>query len=205
MQKESKQFINLNFTIMKIKNNFQFFTILLVFLSTTTVVVAQSKAEKKALKKEVKQLTKDGWKTNPGYLTLGEQISQSKAVLKDQEQWVIGEAKSIGTVYDAVRSNALYQAKVNLATNIQTRIGGTGGGGTGNDQGGENSVSATRFREVAKTKFAADIKRPKILMDCYRDLKDGKIEVNIRIAMAWNEAELSYQEMIKELKEMVNK
>jgi hypothetical protein len=111
----------------------------------------------------------------------------------------------MGTVYDAARSNALFQAKVNLTKNVDEEFGGTEKGGTGQDQGTENSSSATTFREAAKSKFAGSIKRPRILMDCYRDLKGGKIEVLIRIAIPWNEAEKSYKEIMNEIKEMLKK
>lgn len=187
------------------KQIIKLFTICVFFALFTVTVSAQSKEEMKALKKEMKALSKEGWKVNPGNLPLQEQVAESRKILKNQEKWVVGEAKSSGTVYDAARSNALFQAKVNLAKNVDEEFGGKEQGGTGQDNGSENSASATTYRESAKSKFASAVKRPKILMDCYRDLKGGRVEVMIRIAMSADEAEKSYQKIIDEINEMLKK
>lgn len=191
---------------MKAKKTFKCFVMVVMIMTMNTTISAQSKADLKAAKKEAKSQKKEGWKVNPGYLSLEEQIAISKPVLRNQEEWIIGEAKTTGSVYDAARSNALMQAKVNLAKVVDEKVGGNAQLGEGNDQqSGNGSVAATRFRETARSKFANEIKRPKMLMDCYRNLKNGNVEVHIRIAMRWDEAQIAYENMMKELKDMMEK
>lgn len=188
---------------MKTKNSLKCAMIALMVFTFSMNVSAQTKAERKALKNEVKDMKKDGWKVNPGYLTLEEQIVEGKKILKNQDQWVIGEAKTTGNVYDAVRSNALFEAKKNIVSNF-LKMAGKMKGGDGVDQGSENSASATRYRDAAQAKFIGEIRRPRYLMDCFRELEGGKVEVNIRLAIPWNEAEKSYNDIMKELKEMLD-
>ena len=187
------------------KQIIRYFAFCALFLATGTFVFAQTKAEMKAIKKEVKGMKKEGWKVNPGYLTLEEQVYESKKYLKDQEHWITGEAKSRGTVYDAVRSNAIMAAKVELARKVDEEVIGKSNIGGGNDQS-NTLTSASRYRDEARTKFAAQIQRPKVLMDCFQSEKDGSVVVLIRLAISHDESVASYKKMMQELKElMLNK
>lgn len=190
---------------MKTKNIIKCFAMVMTLFMTTNVT-AQSKEDLKSAKKEAKTFAKEGWKVNAGYLSLEEQIANSKPVLREQENWVVGEARSTGSFYDAARANALMAAKVNLAKAVESQIAGEGELLTGNQQEGQgNAVSAGKYKEVARTRFANNIKRPKILMDCYRDLKNGNVEVQIRIAIPWDQAKLDYEKLMNELEEMAKK
>lgn len=190
---------------MKTKNFLRFAIVALAILSTSISVSAQTKAERKALRNEVKALVKDGWKVNPGNLSLEEQMLQSRQILRNQDQWIVGEAKSIGSIYDAARSNALMQAKMNLAKSVE-EVAGDEEIRIGNEQQGQTiSVSASKHLEVARAKYAGSVNHPKMLMDCYRDLKNGNVEVNIRLAVPLNEAKASYVKLVKELEDFARK
>ncbi len=157
-----------------------------------------TKEDYKAAKKEAKALAKEGWKVSPGDLSLVEQIALSKPVLRDGDNWIVGQATSKGTVFDAVQSNAMFQASFNISKIVDAKIAGDGKGGTGNNQG-STSASYTTYAEIAKNKYNNEIKHPKSLMRCYRTLPDGTIEVQSRLAIRWNE-----QEIIKEVKKKLN-
>ena len=170
--------------------------IMLCTLSTSAA--AQSKADLKAAKKEAKAWAKEGWKVSPGDLSLVEQIALSKSILRDGDNWIVGQATSKGTVFDAVQSNAIFQAKANISKTIDEIIEGGEDGGNGNDQG-SNSVSASTYTEIAKAKYNNEIKHPKTLIRCYRTLSDGTVEVQSRLAIRWNE-----QEIREEVKKRLN-
>ena len=191
---------------MKTRTAIKFMAIAMMLMAGATTMMAQSKSERKAAKKQAKEQMKDGWKTNPGQLTIEEQILQSKPILQAQAEWVTGEAMSTGTYYDAARSNALMQAKVNLAKVVESSVIGTGELLTGNQQEGKGeATSAGKYKEVARSKFANTIQRPQYLMDCYRNLKNGNVEVLIRIAIPYDEAKEGYEKLMKELEEMAKK
>ena len=190
---------------MRTKNVIKCFAVIIALFMTTNVT-AQSKEDLKSAKKEAKTFAKEGWKVNAGYLSLEEQIANSKPILREQENWVVGEARSTGSFYDAARANALMAAKVNLAKVVESQIAGDGELLTGNQQEGKgNAVSAGKYKEVARTRFVSNITRPKMLMDCYRDLKNGNVEVQIRIAIPWDQAKLDYEKLMSELEEMAKK
>lgn len=169
-----------------------FMSLAIVVLSAVMATKASAqyytptKEDYKAAKKEAKEQKKQGWKVSPGDLSLEEQIANSKAILRDEANWIIGSAISKGTVYDVVQSNALFQAKANIAKNIDEKINGYEKYLQGNDQK-EKYISASEYTEVAKAQYNNGVRRPKYLMRCYRNNKDNTVEVLIRIAIPWEE------------------
>lgn len=176
--------------------------VLALFVATT--VAAQSKADLKTAQKEAKTFAKEGWKVNTGYLSLAEQIALSKPILREQEKWVIGEARTTASYYDAARSNALMSAKVNIAKAVEEQMGGVEELLRGTQYEGQApAISVGKHKEVAKSRFASEVNHPKMLMDCYRDLKNGNVEVLIRVAIPLDQAKNSYaKQLMKELDEM---
>lgn len=163
---------------------------------------AQSKADIKEAKKEAKDMASQGWKVTPGYLSLQEQTLAAKPILRAGREWIIGESMVSGDVYDAVKSNAMLQAKIDIAKQIETELTGESKTGIANEQKGAGKVaSAVSFREEARSHFASKVKRPKILMDCYQNLKDGQIQILLRIAIPAEEAEKLYVSTLEEMKQ----
>ena len=97
----------------------KFFASLLMLFTLSLGVSAQTltKAQEKAVKKQVKEFQKEGWKVKPGSLSLADQITRSTQAQMEQnadgyEKWIIGEGSSVGTIYDAARTQALTVAQV---------------------------------------------------------------------------------------------
>lgn len=85
------------------------------------------KMAEKSIKKEVRQLKKDGWKVAPGNIAMDLQLKEaySKALEKDEkgyEKFVSGEAMTVGETYDAALFQATNLAKLDLAAKIETEI-----------------------------------------------------------------------------------
>ena len=72
-----------------------FATLLMLFtLSVNMNAQALTKAQEKAIKKQVKEFQKDGWKIKPGSLSLADQITRSNQAQWEQDadgydKWII--------------------------------------------------------------------------------------------------------------------
>ena len=142
----------------------------------------QKKAEK-SIKKEVKQLKKDGWKVAPGNIAMDLQLKEaySKALEKDDkgyEKFVSGEAMTVGETYDAALFQATNLAKLDLAAKIETEITELIDTKLGNKQ--LSQKQATSLAEsVAASKNLVSQKLGRVLtpVKMYRDLDNGNVEV----------------------------
>ena len=81
----------------------------------------------KAARKEAKKLQKEGWTIAPGALPLEKQLDKSYIMQYEYDEemypkYIMGEAMSIGSNYDAAKMQALELAKQNLAGQIQTEV-----------------------------------------------------------------------------------
>lgn len=190
---------------MYINKFFKCIAIVAMLTTVATTVSAQepTKQDYKVAKKEAKDKKKEGWKVHPGNLSIEEQIAYSKPILRNQEEWATDEASSMGTVYDVVRSNALFQAKVNLASKVFEILWREARGSGGNIQKIiKDNESSTEFMESSKARFINEIQRPRILMDCYRNIGNGTVEVLIRMALRWENARSSFEEMAEKWEQM---
>lgn len=190
---------------MYINKFIKYISIVAILTTMVTTASAQepTKQDYKLAKKEAKEMKKEGWKVNPGGLSLEEQIALGKPILRNQEEWDTDETSSKGTVYDIVRSNALFQAKVNLASKVFEILWREARNGGGNIQKTINE-SSTEFKESSKARFINEIKRPRILMDCYRNIGNETVEVHIRMALRWDDARSSFEEMAEQWENMNN-
>lgn len=81
----------------------------------------------KAARKEAKKLQKEGWATTPGALPLEKQLDRSYLMQYEYDEemfpkYIMSEAMSVGSNYDAAKMQALELAKQNLAGQIQTEV-----------------------------------------------------------------------------------
>ena len=128
------------------------FTALFMLFAVSTSVNAQelSKANQKLLKKQLKELKSDGWKTNPGQLPLETQLAnsfktQSEVDAMGYDVWIVGEGRSIGTIYDAARTQALTVAKGEIAQKLRTDMTATIEQDLANEQlGGDDAESLAK-------------------------------------------------------------
>ena len=95
-------------------------------LKKATKAELNEKATKTA-RKEAKKLTKEGWKVSPGALPMEKQLDRSYMMEMEFDEdmfqkFIIGDAQSFGSVYDAAKMQATELAKQALAGKIQTEV-----------------------------------------------------------------------------------
>ena len=141
------------------------------------------KTAQKSIKKEVRQLKKDGWKVAPGNIAMDLQLSEaySKALEKDEkgyEKFVSGEAMTVGETYDAALFQATNLAKLDLAAKIETEITELIDTKLGNKQLSQKQA-ASLAESVAASKNLVSQKLGRVIIPVkmYRDLDNGNVEV----------------------------
>lgn len=171
----------------------KYFATLLMMFAFTASLNAQvlTKDQEKAVKKEVKAMEKEGWKVKPGSLSLADQIIRSKQAenelnADDNEKWIIGLASSVGTIYDAARTQAFTVAQGEIARRLKTDMTSQIESNLGNDQLAQNGAESVAQVIVTSMGKSIDqtISRPRTLMECYRDLPNGNVEVLMRLAIS---------------------
>ena len=142
----------------------------------------QRTAEKN-IKKEVKQLKKEGWKVAPGNIAMDLQLKESynKALERDEkgyEKFVAGEAMSVGETYDAALFQATNLAKLDLAGKIQTEVTELIDNKLANKQLSQKQASSLAERVAAsKNLVSQKLGRVIVPVKMYRDLENGNVEV----------------------------
>ena len=141
-----------------------FATLLMLFAFTASVNAQYlTKEQEKAVKKDVKKYEKEGWKVKPGSPSIAMQLTKSYQMAWERtadgtDQWLMGEGSSVGTIYDAARTQAMTVAQgESIAQTVVTAMG--------------KSVDQT-------------IGRPSSLVEMYRDLPNGNVEVLVRLAVS---------------------
>lgn len=158
----------------------------------------------KAARKEAKKLKKEGWTTTPGALPLEKQLDKSYLMQYEYDEemfpkYIMGEAMSIGSNYDAAKMQALELAKQNLAGQIQTEVTALIENTVANEQlEAEQAASITRSVMASKNLISQSIGRVLPVMEVYRTLSNKNKEVLIRIAYNSNMAKKAAKKAIKE-------
>ena len=163
----------------------------------------------KDIKKAVKQMEKDGWKVNMGALSLEKQLEKSQQMQYEFDmntgmpKYIMGEGKVISSNYSAGKNQAMAQAKTELAGNIQTEVAAIIEDKTGNNEIGQGeAVSFSESVQAAKQMIAQSIGRTIPVVECYRELKNGNVEVQVRV---FYNIEMSLQAAKKAMKEELEK
>ena len=181
------------------------FSLWLLFSSTAPSCYAQE-LSKELLKEAIEQaklFEKEGWKVNPG-LSLAEQIARSNMVEKELDEsgyqkWIVAEAKSTSTVYAAAKSQTLVLVKNELAGKIGTEMESEIDNAIANRMKDADIEAIVQMKERTIAKIKQKIQRTRTLMECYRELNDGKIEVLIRIAVTWESANNMVSNLLKDV------
>lgn len=185
------------------------FKILLTIALGAIIVSASaqtlSKQQTKDVKKQAKAFTKEGWKVNPGSLSLEAQMlaaAQAQYEL-DQEgmpKWVIGEGKSVGSFYDAARASALQNAQSEMVRNMETELAAIA---TNTMIAVQKSVSNTddvnKIKQEAKSRIGKRLPRQRILLEAFRELPGGKVECLLRIAIPQIAAQKAASTLVEEI------
>lgn len=158
----------------------------------------------KAARKEAKQLKKAGWTTTPGALPLDKQLDKSYQMQYEYDvdmfpKYIMGEAMSIGTNYDAAKMQALELAKQNLAGQIQTEVTALIENTVANEQlSAEQAESITKSVMASKNLISQSIGRTISVVECYRTLQNKNKEVLVRIAYNSDMAKQAAKKAIRE-------
>lgn len=142
----------------------------------------------KAARQEAKKLKKQGWQVAPGALPLEKQLDKSYMMQYEFDEdmfpkYLMGEAISVGTNYDAAKMQALELAKQNLAGQIQTEVTALIENTVANEQlEAEQAASVTQSVVASKNLISQSIGRTITVMEVYRTLKNKNKEVLVRIA-----------------------
>ncbi len=141
------------------------------------------KMAEKSIKKEVRQLKKDGWKVAPGNIALDLQLKESydKALERDSkgfDKYVAGEAMTVGENYDAALFQASNLAKLDLAGKIQTEVTELIDNRLANKQlSQKQATSLTESVAASKNLVSQKLGRVLTPVKMYRDLENGNVEV----------------------------
>ena len=162
---------------------------LLMLFAFTANVNAQflTKEQEKAVKKDVKRYEKEGWKVKPGSPSIAMQLTKSyqmawEKTAEGTDQWIMGEGSSVGTIYDAARTQAITVAQGEIGRKLRTDLTAQVEQDLANEQlgGGEaESIAQTIVNSMGKS-----IGRPSSLIEMYRDLPNGNVEVLMRLAIS---------------------
>ncbi|WP_028902327.1 MULTISPECIES: hypothetical protein [unclassified Prevotella] len=164
------------------------FAALFMLFAVSASVGAQnlSKADQKLLKKSVKEYKSQGWQVNPGQLPLETQVTKAFEARLERdssggEAWITGEGRSIGTIYDAARTQALSFSRGEIANKLTTQVSTTISEDLANEQYGNDEAESVAKTIMAREGRSVDqsIKRPITLMECFRKLSNGNTEVLI--------------------------
>lgn len=197
-------------------------TLMLSLLFMGSLVIAQQteKEMKKELKdkaikeaqKEAKKLGKEGWKTFPGSLPLDKLIENAwmKQVAEDengQMKFIAADGNGVAESKSVAEAQAIEFAKLQLAGSIESNIASIVKGNMANAQ--ESTAEATSVTEIvqsSKNIIAQQMGYINPSFKIYRDLKDKKVEVQVRIfyetSQSWAIAKKAIR---KELKEKLKK
>ena len=170
-----------------------FATLLMLFVFTSNMNAQKilTKEQEKAVKKDVKKYEKEGWKVKPGTPTIPMQLTKSYQMAWERtadgtDQWLMGEGSSIGTFYDAARTQAITVAQGEIARKIKTEMTAQIEQDLANEQFAQQEAESIAQTVVTSMGKSVDqsIGRPSSLIEMYRDLPNGNVEVLVRLAIS---------------------
>ena len=187
-------------------------TMVLAFAMTMTVSAqAFDKAHMTEIKKEVKKHEKEGWKVVPGSLSLRDMLIRSKKAELEEDvegnlKWTVGVASSVGGVYDAARMQAMTLAKAELAALLSTNLTQKFEVGVNNESLPHAEAESKAKAIMAAKALSIDQKlgNPRVLLDAYRELPNGNVEVTLRVAVAQKKMDDILGELITASNDITN-
>ena len=170
-----------------------FATLLMLFVFTSSMNAQKilTKEQEKAVKKDVKKSEKEGWKVKPGSPTIAMQLTKSYQMVWEKtadgaDQWIMGEGSSIGSIYDAARTQAMTVAQGEIARKMKTDLTAQIEQDLANEQFSQQEAESIAQTVVNTMGRSVDqsISRPNSLIEMYRDLPNGNVEVLMRLAIS---------------------
>jgi len=200
----------------------KFYILLLAAMFLVSVTAAQ-KTEKelkkdvkeKAIKearKEAKNLSKQGWKTNPGSLPLDKLVEdawmkQYQTDENGQPSYITADGNGVAETKSVAEAQAVELGKLQLAGLIESNIASIVKGNLANAQEStQEATSVTEIIQSSKNIIAQQLGYINPNFKIYRDLKDKKIEVQVRIFYETKQSfAIAKKAIRKELKEKLKK
>ena len=175
---------------MRLSKVLMFLMFLGVFCSSASgqLTVKQEKLIAKEAKKEAKRLKKEGWMVPAGSFSIERQLNQAYLIQAEmdsdrQPKYNFGQAISSGSFYDAAKMQAVELAKADLAGNILTDLTTIVSTKLENRQiSSDQANSASEIIKEGEAVVSQKLDSPIQLVEIYRTLKDGTVEVQIRLA-----------------------
>lgn len=166
------------------------------------------KKASKQIRKEAKRLRKEGYVTLVGKLPLVKQLEASweKQVEKDKEgnlYWYVASVQVTGGSVSVASLQATNLAKADLAGQIQTKVTQLIESKVANSELGKNEA-ATLSQVVAtgKSLISATLGRTLPLLEAYRTLPNGNVEMIVTIGYSMQEAnQVAIQALSNKLKD----
>jgi hypothetical protein len=158
----------------------------------------------KVAKQQAKDMKKQGWITSPGDMPLENQFDEEFVMRHEKDEnhelkYVFGDGQSRGENYDAAKMQALTLASQNLAGNIQKEVTAIIDNNVANKQTNKEGVeSVTKSIAAGKQFISNSLKRTIPVVECYRDLGGGNVEVRVVIAYSFAQAKEITKEAVRE-------
>lgn len=159
--------------------------------------VLNNEIKKKSIKEarsEAKKLTKEGFKTPIGKLSLDKQLEnawqkQVEMTPNGEPTWYIASSRSIGGNQSAAFLQATNAAKIELAGQIQTRVSQLIEAKVANDDmGQEEAASLSSVVAASKSVISANLGRVTPLVEVYKTLDNKNVEVMVTLGYSMEAA-----------------
>ena len=148
----------------------------------------QEKQITKEAKKEAKKLKKEGWQVPAGAFSMERQLTKAYMLQEETDadyhpKYIIGQAISGGSFYDAAKMQAVELAKAELAGNIATDLTTLVNLKLGNQQiSADKASSASEIIQKGKSLVSQKLGSTIPLIELFRTKGDGSVELQIRLA-----------------------
>ncbi len=165
----------------------------------------QSTGVDKESKKQAKKDEKEGWKVAPGYLPLAQQYSRSSLLQNQFEddlltpKYVWGDATSTAENYDGGKMQAIELAQINMVSSIEKNITQIVDNNRDNKQlNAGNAATVVKSLAKAKTYISKRIGQTTPVIDTYRELGNGNVQVRVMIFYSMDKARELARDAIRE-------
>lgn len=159
----------------------------------------------KDVKKQAKELKKQGWEVAPGALSIERQLYRAQLMEYDLNEdgdakYVIGNGRGVGSVHDAAKIQAIEVARQDIATQIESALTSEIESTIGNKQlTQEEGQSVLQIVQGSKGVVEQSLGRLITVVEMSRKTKKG-IEVNVRMAYNYANVErIAKNHIINEL------
>jgi hypothetical protein len=169
------------------------------------------KAVKEA-QKQAKDFAKEGWKVYPGSLPMDKQIEQSQMKMmatdeNDKPKYITADGNGVAETKSAAEAQAIEMGKLQLAGMIESNIASIVNANLANSQASTaEATSVTEVVQSSKNIIAQQLGFIDPSFKIYRELKDKKIEVQVRVFYeAAQSVVIAKKALKKELKDKLKK